>query len=175
MTTARLPSMITQLLTFRLLLQWFKWWEWITDLMSDQVLPKVFSSSSLLIFVLSQRFHQRYLTRIDTTTYITLNSVTNITIMYQRCSVDYTCFKNIRFHKVRLLVNKVQFSDTGTSIISARSSQMQHLWIGVVQNIGICTVKTSALDFRAGSESYLSYITLFMRCSASGKCAEHSS
>ncbi len=62
---------------------------------------------------------------IDTTTDISLNSATNITVVFPKNSNDATCFDNIMYENVQLFVNKHAIPDTELQTIGARFYQLQ--------------------------------------------------
>ena len=62
---------------------------------------------------------------IDTTTDISLNSATNITVVFPKNSNDATCFDNIMYENVQLFVNKHAIPDTELQTVGARFYQLQ--------------------------------------------------
>ena len=62
---------------------------------------------------------------IDTTTDISLNSATNITVVFPKNSNDATCFDNIMYENVQLFVNKHAIPDTELQTVGSRFYQLQ--------------------------------------------------
>ena len=62
---------------------------------------------------------------IDTTTDISLNSVTNITVVFPKNSNDATCFDNIMYENDQLFVNKHTIPDTELQTVGSRFYQLQ--------------------------------------------------
>ncbi len=96
-----------------------------------QVLEQLRSLLQVPIIIPSQTLDRRHFPNaagangIDTTTDISLNSATNITVVFPKNSNDATCFDNIMYENVQLFVNKHAIPDTELQTVGARFYQLQ--------------------------------------------------